>query len=169
MKRNNLAILLFVVLSISCDTSSITEEERIFEEEQAGKTAPKLTLSASEEALFDLINAHRQSLSLPQLIFGEAAYTYAEEHNAYMIAQGELSHTNFNVRAAMISQETNAIKVAENIAKDYNSPELALQGWLGSADHKSTIEGDYSHSALSIVNDSSGNPYYTQIFYKIEE
>ena len=158
-----------MVLSISCDTNTTAEEEGIFGEEQAGKTSPQLTLSASEKALFDLINSHRQSLDLSSLTFSQEAYVHAQEHNSYMIAQGELSHANFNVRAAKISQETSAIKVAENIAKDYTSAEQALQAWLSSADHRGTIEGDFSHSALSITSDSAGKPYYTQIFFKIEE
>lgn len=166
MKMNPLFVLLFVALSISCDSNSVEEEEATFQTEETGKVGSSFTLTTEEAILFDLFNAYRQSKALTPLAFSAEAYTYAEEHNEYMISKGELSHEGFSERASKISRELHADFVAENVAKDYTSAEAALEGWLESTAHRNTIEGDFTHSTLSITLDADGNPYYTQIFFR---
>ncbi len=161
-------ILLFMALGISCDTNSLYEEEIVLQSELAEKTKTELTLSTAETALHDLINNHRQSIGLSALTFSMEAYHYAADHNAYMISQGILSHDGFNKRASGISRDFRADFVGENVAKDYASPETALEGWLESTSHKGTIEGDFTHTTLSIAYDAEDNPYYTQIFFRLQ-
>ncbi len=159
-------VLLLAALIISCDSNPVAEEEEPFQVEQAGKADNSFSLSTEEAALFDLLNAYRQSRALSPLTFSAEAYEHAEAHNQFMISQGELSHEGFAERASKISRELQANFVAENVAKDYTSAEMALEGWLESSAHKSTIEGDFTHSTLSIMLDTKGNPYYTQIFFR---
>ncbi|MEM1338908.1 MAG: CAP domain-containing protein [Bacteroidota bacterium] len=166
MKMNPFFVLLIVAFSISCDSSTVEEEEATFQTEQTGKVENAFTLTMEEATLFDLFNAYRQSRAFAPLTFSEEAYSYAEAHNEYMISKGELSHEGFGERASRISRELQADLVAENVAKDYTSAEAALEGWLESADHRNTIEGDFTHSTLSITLDPEGNPYYTQIFFR---
>ena len=77
-----------------------------------------------------------------------------------------LSHDNFSSRASKISLETNAKAVAENVAKDYSSATTAFEGWLNSSNHRATIEGDFTHTAVSVKKNSDGDYYFTQLFFK---
>ena len=56
--------------------------------------------------------------------------------------------------------------VAENVAKDYDTALEAFEGWYNSSSHKKTMEGDFSHTAISVKKDELGNYYFTQLFYK---
>ncbi len=81
-----------------------------------------------------------------------------------MISQGKTSHDNFTSRAESISTKTGAIKVTENVAKSYDTPQEAMIAWLNSPERSNNIEGNYSLSAICIKANASGNLYFTQIF-----
>lgn len=157
-------IALFAFILTSCSTTSYTDEEELFENETASKVV--VELSAQEQALFDMVNDYRSSQGLDTLEFDAASYEFALEHNEYMISKGKLSHDHFNARASKVSKVTAANYVAENVAKDYQLIDDALRGWLDSPSHRNTIEGDFTHSTISIKRDVQGTPYYTQIFFR---
>ncbi len=157
-------IVIFAILLTSCSTTSVSEDQELFENGTTSKVV--VELSVQEQELIDIVNNYRTSQGLNELEFSAEAYKYASEHNEYMISQGALSHDNFEARASTISEITSANFVAENVAKDYPQVENALEGWLNSSSHKNTIEGDFTHTTLSIMNDTEGNPYYTQIFFR---
>jgi len=113
-----------------------------------------------------LVNSHRTSLGSNTLFFSEVAYKYANSHTDYMISKGNISHDNFSSRASNINSEVAVEMVAENIAKDYNTAQEAFEGWYNSSSHKKTMEGDFSHTAVSVKKDNNGNLYFTQLFYK---
>ena len=119
-----------------------------------------------EAEIFALVNSHRESLGLNSLDFNDVAYVYANQHNTYMISDGNLSHDNFGARAQEISSETSAKEVGENVAKDYLSARAVFEGWMNSIPHKETIENDFTHTAVSVKQDMTGNFYFTQIFFK---
>ena len=160
----NISFAMVLLVLTSCSTTSVAEEENLFEEENA--TNIIVELSAQEEALFEMVNSYRVSQGLNELEFSAASYEFAVEHNDYMISTGKLSHDHFNARASELSKITSANYVAENVAKDYLLVDDALDGWLSSTPHKNTIEGDFTHTALSIKSDAEGTPYYTQIFFR---
>jgi len=158
-------IALFVITMTSCTKELTSAEEDLFENADSSENIT-VELSAQEQTLFDLVNDHRVSMGLIALEFSAASYPYALEHNEYMISKGELSHDHFNSRASKVSKATSANYVAENVAKDYPLIDSALEGWLNSEPHRNTIEGDFTHTTLSIKRDAEGNPYYTQIFFR---
>ncbi|SMC42505.1 Cysteine-rich secretory protein family protein [Cellulophaga tyrosinoxydans] len=121
--------------------------------------------SSNEMELFKLINDHRIAIGKNSLVFNSETYIAASEHSAYMVSQGKLSHDNFNLRASKIEKKTKAKNVSENVAKEYVTNEATLEAWLKSPKHKKNIEGNYTHSALSIKQDVEGNYYFTQIFF----
>ena len=157
-------IIVFVFALTSCSETSVSEEEQLFENGTTSKVV--VELSTQEQTLLDLVNQHRTSIGLNALEFSAEVYEYASGHNEYMISQGALSHDNFDSRATMVSKITSANFVAENVAKDYIFVENVFEAWLNSTSHKNTIEGDFTHTTLSIIADSEGNPYYTQIFFR---
>ncbi len=119
-----------------------------------------------EQELMGIVNDHRTSLGYSSLQYSPVAHEYANKHNDYMIAQGDLSHDNFSARASGIASEVNAEYVAENVAKDYDTASEAFQGWLNSSSHKKTMEDEFTHTAVSVKKDANGNFYFTQLFYR---
>ena len=119
-----------------------------------------------EQEVLAVVNEHRASLGLNQLEFSEIAYKYANKHTDYMISKGSLSHDNFSARASSINSEITVKMVAENVAKEYNTAMEAFEGWYQSNSHKKTMEGEFSHTAVSVKMNAQGDYYYTQLFYQ---
>ncbi|MFT5940865.1 MAG: hypothetical protein ACI9Q4_000113 [Sediminicola sp.] len=150
------AVVFFVLLVSSCSKESIDDS-----------SIPKAENAVSvEQELLVMLNDYRTSLGYSSLNFSNVAYNYANDHTDYMIAMGTINHDNFSARASKISTEVNASIVAENVAKDYTSAKKAFDEWMASAGHRKNIEGDFSHTAVSVKKDKAGNFYYTQLFYK---
>lgn len=148
-------VALSLILVVSCSKES--------DDSTAYPVAQNVT--AMEREVLDLVNSHRESLGQPSLVFSEVAYEYANAHTDYMIATGSLSHDNFSSRASGISSKVAAKAVSENVARNYDTATEAIEGWLQSESHKKTMEGNFSHTAISIKEDAEGKLYYTQLFY----
>ncbi len=156
MRCHLVVAVLLVMLAISCS-----------KEESIQADIPVVAnVKAMENELLSIVNEHRTSAGYSSLEFSVVAYEYANSHTDYMIAQGILSHDNFSARASVISSETNAVEVAENVAKDHPSAAAAFDGWLNSPSHKKTMEGDFTHTAVSVKKDANGDLYFTQLFYR---
>ena len=149
-------LLLFVSLLGSCSKEPL-ESTNIIEAENAIEV---------ENELLNVVNDHRVALGYTSLEYSAVAYAYANKHNDYMVASGSLSHDNFSSRASSISSEVNAEYVAENVAKDYNTAVEAFEKWLSSPSHKKTMEGEFTHTAVSVKKDANGKLYFTQLFYR---
>lgn len=156
MRMRNAFLFLFVCILGSCSKESL-DIANIVE----AKNAPEV-----ENELLNTVNSHRVALGYSSLNFSAVAYEYANKHTDYMISKGGLSHDNFSSRAANIALEVEAELVAENVAKDHPTAAEAFNGWLNSSDHKKTMEGDFTHTAVSVKKSASGNYYYTQLFFK---
>jgi len=151
-------LLLFTALLASCSKRDSINEDQ--------EPLSNLTPTVQENELFQLVNKHRNTLDLNNLAFDKVSYTLASSHSQYMVIKGHTSHAKFNERAAQITAETGAELVAENVANDYLTIEDVMSAWLNSPGHKKNIEGDYTHSSISIKVDASQNLYFTQIFYR---
>lgn len=122
--------------------------------------------SPTEAALFQLINDYRINSDMNPFVFDSISLYFAREHSTYMASKGTTSHAKFGTRAEQISKLSGAEFVAENVAKDYDTIELAFDAWLESNGHRENIEGDYTHSAIGIVENKDGVLYFTQLFFK---
>ena len=156
MKFNGLLLAFLLCIGVSCTEES--QEQSVYEVNQNAVQV--------EDALLQVVNEHRTSLGFNALEFSSVAYEYANAHNDYMIAKGDLSHDHFSSRASNIASETNAEYVSENVAKDYSSAQEAFEGWLNSPNHRKTMEGEFTHTAVSVKVDDAGNYFYTQLFYR---
>jgi Uncharacterized protein with SCP/PR1 domains len=161
-----LVIVLLFTLS-KCSTTSTQEEEQ-YTEATLGNDKVTIDPVTMEADLLALVNQHRSAVGLNALENSSVSYKYAEEHNDYMISKNSLSHDNFEARATKIAEETNAVSISENVARYYTTAEKTLEGWLNSSSHKAAMEGDFTHTTLSIELDKNGRPYFTQIFMKVE-
>lgn len=151
------AVPVFLLLFLGSCTSGSLEETPVLEAENV------ITI---EQDLLDIVNEHRLTLDTNTLEFSDVAYKYANIHTDYMIAKGSISHDNFSSRATNINSEVSVEMVAENVAKDYQTAKDAFQGWYTSSTHKKTMEGDFTHTAISVKKDKQGYYYFTQLFYK---
>jgi len=161
-------VLAFLLLLVGCSQSSTEEFEELYTETNLENEKVTVDAVKMEEELLNLVNDHRESLGLNTLENSPPAHKYAEEHNAYMISKNSLSHDNFESRAAKISEETDAQFISENVARYYTSAQKTIDAWVESSSHKQAMEGDFSHTTLSIQLDKDGRPYFTQIFIKVE-
>ncbi len=159
-------LLILSLVITSCSSTSVADEEALFENEENNVEAIELNISETETQLYNVINDYRTANGLSTLTFSAETYKYAKQHTQFMIVADKISHDNFNDRATKIAKETNATHVAENVAKNYPEAEMALQGWLESVSHKNTIEGDFTHTAVCVKENSEGKLFYTQIFFK---
>ncbi|MGI9550613.1 MAG: CAP domain-containing protein [Aurantibacter sp.] len=156
MRLHHIVLVLFVCLGASCSTESLGETNIPIAENEV----------AVENELLNVVNGHRTSLGYNALNFSQEAYDYANSHNDYMISKGSISHDNFSARASSIAAEVGAEYVAENVAKDYDTAVAAFENWLASSSHKKTMEGEFTHTAVSVKKDAGGNFYFTQLFFR---
>ncbi|SRR6056297_198803 len=156
MRAQYAFLVLFVFILGSCSKESIDNTPNI----------EAANVVALEQEVLGIVNSHRSALGAVTLEFSPIAYEYANKHTDYMIAKGSLSHDNFSARASSIASKVDVQMVAENVAKDYNTAQEAFEGWFESSNHKKTMEGDFTHTAVSVKEDENGQFYYTQLFYK---
>ena len=156
MRAQYAVLVLFVFILGSCSKEPIDNTPNI----------EAVNVIALEQEVLEIVNSHRSELGTNTLEFSEVAYEYANKHTDYMISKGSLSHDNFSSRASSIASKVAVQMVAENVAKDYNTAQDAFVGWYESSNHKKTMEGDFTHTAVSVKKDENGNFYYTQLFYK---
>lgn len=154
------ALLILLITSCSKDQDSTVYDEA---SDNLPLTENAITV---EQELLEIVNEHRLSLNTNTLQFSEVAYKYANKHTDYMISKGSLSHDDFSSRASHIDTEVGVEMVSENVAKDYETASEAFNGWYNSSSHKKTMEGDFTHTAISIKKDATGQYYFTQLFYK---
>lgn len=163
MKTKLLSVLLALFLFTSCSKEdlSLQDEENNLVFQTSTNEQTEL-----ENQLLDLVNAHRTAMGLNALAFEGNSYYFAKEHNDHMIAKGKVSHDNFSKRAEAISKKTGAKNVAENVAHDYDTINQAMEAWLQSPKHRKNLEGNYSHSAISIKANDQGELFFTHIFVR---
>ena len=159
MIKSRIVVILIACTVFSCtkESSSITDFQGISEAEN---------IIALESEVLSMVNTHRISIGQTSLEFNEVAYEYANQHNDYQISIGAINHDNFSSRASKISDQAKAVFVAENVARDFDTAEGVFQGWFDSTSHKNTMEGDFTHTAVSVKRNDEGKLYFTQIFFR---
>ena len=164
MKTNLLRLfmpmaLVFTLISCSNDsTEDVTTDTNL---------VTNYASTTDETELARIINDYRVSVGkTPLQIVNHISYK-SQEHNLYMIENNVVNHDYFESRANNIMQVLGAVKVGENIAYNYSTPNSALHAWLNSPGHKENLDGDYTHFGISIsVNPVNGKKYYTNMFMK---
>lgn len=154
LKKISYLILIFTFTFLSCSKDNL-------EDEFSTKSNAEI-----ENELFAQVNKHRTSIGKQPLLKSTIAKQYAEKHSIYMVTTKDLSHANFEERAKAISEKTGANYISENIANSYTSAQETITSWLQSDGHKANLEGDYTHTGISVMYEQDGEYYYTQLFYK---
>lgn len=150
--KNTLFTLLATLLFISCSNDSSdnlnTEENTLITQE-----------------IHKLVNDYRVSKGKSQLNFSKDAATIALKHTKYMISVKNINHDKFNDRFKELQNLDNATGAAENVASHQKTAEQVVQAWINSEGHRKNIEGSYTYTGIGVAKNSSGNYYFTQLFY----
>ncbi|MCV9934582.1 CAP domain-containing protein [Flavobacterium sp. LS1R47] len=167
LKIHILSLMVIVFTMYSCSSDSVDSGSEKESSVTSG-VVTNYTYNQSELETMKLINDYRVSIGLNALKAINHISFKSEEHDMYMIANNVVNHDDFVARSENIIKVLGAIKVGENVAYNYNTPEAVLKAWLASTGHKHNIEGDYTHFGLAIkVDPENGRKYYTNIFAKI--
>ncbi|TVZ17195.1 CAP domain-containing protein [Maribacter sp. MAR_2009_72] len=159
MKFPILFLMLILVMTSSCSKEELVDE-------QINSTALIVSNSEMELEIFELVNDYRIELGLSSLSYDTRAQAYTTEHNLYMISKEEISHDNFALRSSALSEEFNAVKVSENVGRNFATAQGVFEAWLNSPSHLKNIEGDFDATAISAYADANGMIYFTQVFIK---
>lgn len=163
--------LFFLFTAISFLNSCSSDSDNSSEDTIAAPahiTASVYTYTSLENQTLELVNNYRASIGLKILEKSNYLSIQSEEHDTYMITNNVVNHDFFDVRYHNIVNALGAVKVGENIAYNYSSPQAALDAWLKSPTHKECIEGDYSHFGIAIRTSPEGKIYFTNIFAKLK-
>jgi uncharacterized protein YkwD len=132
----------------------------------------KHDLHSLEQEIFSLVNSHRSSLGLGDLLWNDQIADQCRQHSQNM-ASGTVSfsHDGFNNRVAVISQTINYSEIKENIGYvvdiwGITSPtERVFEAWIGNVSHRESIESPFDLTGVGAAR--SGSTYYfTQIFLR---
>lgn len=155
-------VLLCLVTSCSKEESGTTEEINYSIDLNL---AQETNWELADEILV-LINEHRTSVGLSTISRDQQhASAYAVDHTKYMIEKDKISHDNFNYRNNALKNR-GAKVVGEIVAFGYNDAESVVNAWLNSPSHKSVIEGPYAYSGFGIIENSQGQYFFSQLFYR---
>jgi len=120
-----------------------------------------------EQAVHNLLNAHRGSRKLSPVTLDPRISDVARGHSAAMAAgKVPFGHDGFAERAAEL-RDGRPSRVAENVAHDLGHPDPAreiVQAWLQSPEHRANIEGSYDRTGIGAARNATGDVYVTQIF-----
>lgn len=95
-----------------------------------------------ETELFNLINVKRQELELPQLITNTLLMQVAQAHSSDMAENNYLAHANLSGLHSgerITSSGYKFIEWGEVIAGGSTNPQIAIEGWFNSPEHKAVI------------------------------
>lgn len=155
-----LFVLLLTITFTSCSSDSESVNPSKIE------SLENYNHSDFELELLDLVNEYRVSQGKNALEIIEHISYKSGEHNDYMIVVNSVNHDGFNDRKTNLQHVLGAVKVGENVAYGYSTPQATLNAWVESEGHRINLLGDYTHFGLSTKQNESGKKYYTNIFIK---
>ncbi|WP_459213140.1 CAP domain-containing protein [Aquimarina rhabdastrellae] len=163
MKLNLLKVVLISLtyLMLSCSKEEIETIAPEVTNENEFLTYDYTTI---EEEILELINDHRSTLGLSTLEIMDIASVEAQKHNEHMITNQEVCHDYFFQRERIIKEATKATNVSENVAFGYNNAASVVNAWLNSPEHKKNLEGDHTYFGISVIQNTEGRYYFTNIF-----
>lgn len=163
MKKNLLTLFALIfssIIFVSCSSDSDSINTPTIESEKS------YYHSDFELELLDLVNEYRVSQGKNALTIIEHISYKSGEHNDYMIVTNSVNHDGFTDRKANLQQVLGAVKVGENVAYGYSTPQATLNAWIESEGHRANLLGEYTHFGLSTKQNDLGQKYYTNMFIK---
>lgn len=134
----------------------------------AETSAPASSNMSYEEKVAQLVNVERQKNGLQPLTFDRSISDVARLKSQDMADNNYFAHQSPIYGGAgemMRSQGINWSAWGENIASGQRSPESVVTAWMNSEGHRANIlSPDFGRIGVGYVTNSSGTPYWTQMF-----
>lgn len=117
------------------------------------------------------VNQYRAARGLPKLVMNEAANREARRHSLEMAKhQVPFGHSGFSRRMGHLYREIeNADGGAENVAYNYKTARIVVDGWINSPGHRRNMVGHYDTTGIGIARDAQGRLYFTQLFVRTRQ
>ncbi len=154
---------IFLSVFISSLLFACSEEDL---DESLGPEAVNISLSIEEQQLLNMVNSYRTSRSLSKLQLNDITLNEAHGHSNYMLSKKTISHDNWDNRVAKINKKETVLALSENVAKNITIQRAFINWTQSTYGHKEALNGDYTHTGISIKKDDDGFFYLTQIFLK---
>lgn len=99
-----------------------------------------------------LINSYRKSRGLAPLAANGTLQALARQHSRYQAARNSLNHDGFRQRSARAKAAGLSIVCAENVGRNYRSPQRLFSGWVNSAAHRrNLLQPGLRYAGISVV------------------
>lgn len=140
-----------------------------------GLAFSSISLASSDDALaheiLAQINQYRMHHGLSKLAMHPLMVQEATAHSQAMARHTlPFGHTGFATRMQhLLHNIPHAANGAENVAFNYKTAKIVVDGWLHSPGHRQNIMGHYNLTGIGIARDSTGKPYYTQLFLRTDK
>jgi len=126
------------------------------------------TDAAMQKEILYLINKYRITHGMSMLKTNNLITKEATIHSREM-AQHKLpfGHDKYDQRMGRLFKAINHSNGgAENVAYNYKTAKIVVDGWLNSPGHRQNIRGSYNLTGIGIARDERGRIYYTQMFVR---
>ena len=121
-----------------------------------------------EQKVVELVNVERQKAGLPALKMDSEISNVARAKSKDMAVNNYFAHQSPTYGSAgdMLKQfGISWYAWGENIAAGQRTPEIVVNAWMNSSGHRANIlSSNFSKIGVGYVTNSSGRPYWTQIF-----
>jgi uncharacterized protein YkwD len=156
-------VIRYLILGLSLLINSMTWAGPVHEHEES-------TDRMAVEVL-NYVNQYRAAHGLPRLAMNEAANREARRHSQEMANHAvPFGHTGFGQRMKHLYHSIDdANGGAENVAYNYKTARIVVDGWIKSPGHHRNLVGRYNMTGIGIVRDKAGRLYYTQLFVRTEK
>lgn len=116
------------------------------------------------------INQYRVQHGLSKLTMNPALTREAEQHSMEMANHRvPFGHDGFSQRMTHLHESVaNSLSGAENVAYNYKTARIVVDGWIHSPGHRQNLMGHYNLTGIGIARDAKGRIYYTQMFLKAD-
>jgi len=174
--KNLIILLLFFTVSCQGGDSSSDSESSIAEISSDGNysdptpsspSTPTTPNSTWTDEFMMLVNNHRRSLGLRDLIHNDQVGLIAQKHSQNM-ANGSVAfgHDGFSSRCSSAREELGGGNwCGENVAAGQKTPQAAFTSWMNSSGHRANIESARAtHTGFGYAKTASGKLYWTQLF-----
>lgn len=117
------------------------------------------------------VNQYRAAHGMPTLVMNEAANREARRHSQDMANHAvPFGHVGFDQRMKHLYRSIDDARGgAENVAYNYKTARIVVDGWIKSPGHHRNLMGRYNMTGIGIVRDKAGRLYYTQLFVHTEK
>ena len=118
----------------------------------------------SDEEILAAINATRRANGAPPWTYNTQLEQAARSHARQMASRDTLSHDLGTTLRERVTAAGYQGAVGENVAKGYTSLPAAIEGWLASPGHRSTLLSQrFTEFGLAAARTGSGKVYWAMI------